>query len=111
MLHSTMKYNWSDSNFYGTKQKRYFSYLDTMLKRLFKEALKQKTELNPELLEQIMNLTARQNTIVHSITKLFETMDGAQRLMDIEQLINAIPAATLAEARDVVKKNNSNWGI
>ena len=96
---------WNDGSYYGIRSKRYFKYLDTMVVKLFKEAAKQNVEVNPKLLEQILNITARQNSIVHSIIKLIEALDNNQRLMDIEHLINSIPAGTLAEAA----RNNPDW--
>ena len=102
---------WNDGSYYGIRTKRYFKYLDTMLVKLFKEATKQNVEVNPVLLQQILNITARQNSHVHTITKLIESADGNQRIMDIEHLINAIPAETLREARDTVRRSNPQWGI
>ena len=89
---------WSDGSYYGIRTKRYFNYLDTMLRRLFKEAMAQGTSVSPEVLEQILRLTARQNHLVYTITKLNETMDLNQRLMDMEKLLQAIPPELLSKS-------------
>ncbi len=101
---------WNDASYYGIRTKRYFKYLDTMLTKLFKEATKQNVEVNPALLEQILNITARQNNLTHTITKLVEVLDTNQRLMDMENLVHSIPAGTLAKAaRESEDWKNRGW--
>ena len=75
--------------------------IDKMIIKLFKRVNDEtltKAEL-ADLLEQILKLTGRQNTLAHTITKLVETLDTNQRLLDIEKLINSVPPEAIAAAR------------
>lgn len=103
---------WNDASYFGIRTMRYFKYLDTMLIKLFKEAGKQNADVNPELLEQILNITARQNTNIHTITKLVEVFDNNQRLLDIEKLINLAEPGSLAKAaRESEDWKNKGWEL
>ncbi len=90
---------WNNGTYYGKKTKTYFKKLDKLLIKLFDNALSNNQSITPELLDQILKITGRQNTLAHTITKLVETLDTNQRLLDIEKLINSIPASAIAQAR------------
>jgi SulP family sulfate permease len=51
------------------------------------------------MIDRIVKLSGRQNSFAHSVTKLVETLDTNQRLIDIEKLLNAIPVEAIAAAR------------
>ena len=63
-----------------------------------KEAIASGTPVKPETLELIVRLTGRQTVLIHSVTKLIETADTNQRLMNIESLLDAISPEALREA-------------
>ncbi len=90
---------WNNGSYYGKRTKRYFNYLDRLLSKLFKEALDDNNNISSEQLEQIIKITGRQNTLAHTITKLVETLDTNQRLLDIEKLLNSVPPEAIARAR------------
>ncbi len=92
---------WNNGAYYGRKTKKYFRHLDTLITKLFKK-LNDDSLTHAQLtetLEIILKLTGRQNTLAHTITKLVETLDTNQRLLDIEKLINSIPPDAIARAR------------
>ncbi len=98
-IKSLTEYRWNEGSYYGKKTKIYFRKLDKLLMKLFNEALNDNQTITPELLDRILKITGRQNTLAHTITKLVETLDTNQRLQDIERLINSIPPDAIAKAR------------
>ena len=90
---------WNNGSYYGQRTKRYFNYLDRLVTKLFKEALDDDNKISPDQLDQIIKITGRQNTLAHTITKLVETLDTNQRLLDIEKLLNSVPPEAIARAR------------
>ncbi len=90
---------WNNGSWYGMRTKRYFNYLDRIVVKLFKQALDDNTKIDADLLDHIIKITGRQNTLAHTITKLVETLDTNQRLLDIEKLINSVPPDAIARAR------------
>ena len=91
---------WNNGSYYGKKTKRYFMMLDKMIIKLFNKIGESDnlTSVN-ESMELILKLTGRQNTLAHTITKLVETLDTNQRLLDIEKLLNSVPPEAIARAR------------
>ena len=92
---------WNDGTFYGRKTKRYFVYLDRLIIKMFKQLLTDDIPINNDQLDKLLKMTGRQNTLAHTITKLVETLDTNQRLLDIERLINSIPPDAIAKAREI----------
>ena len=92
-------YNWNEGAYYGKKTKTYFKWLDTIIMRLFKDAADETRPVDKDALETLVKLTGRQNTLAHTITKLVETLDTNQRLLDIEKLLNSVPPEAIARAR------------
>ncbi len=91
---------WNDGSLYGKKTRRYFMYLDKLIIKLFKQLLDDGQSINNDQLDKLLKMTGRQNTLAHTITKLVETLDTNQRLLDIEKLINSIPPDAIAKARE-----------
>ncbi len=104
-----MKTGWFDINFMGKKQKRYFKLLDKMLIKLFKEAAKQDGVIQPELFDQIIKLTGRQNTTSTAIAKMYADVIADNRVKDIEFIIEQIPAEALQKAAEHPRWKNRNW--
>jgi len=100
-----MGYAWNDSSYYGKRTKRYYKFLDTLLKKLFKQAAEQ-TPLDAELLDQIIKLTGRQNDFTRTIMKLVETMDIIQRLTDLEKKVQLISPGSGAHTSEF---NTAKW--
>lgn len=91
---------WNDGSLYGLKTKKYFLMIDKMIIKLFNQSMAIDQTIDNDTLDKLLKLTGRQNTLAHTITKLVETLDTNQRLLDIEKLINSIPPDAIAKARE-----------
>lgn len=101
--------SWYDVSYMGKKQKRYFKFLDTILIKQLKEAVKQEGKLEPELFDQIIRLTGRQNTISMAIAKMYGDVIADQRMNDIEFLIEQMSPEELQKAIQHPRWKNRNW--
>ena len=90
---------WNDGSLYGLKTRKYFLMIDKMIIKLFNQMIDE--TIDNDTLDKLLKLTGRQNTLAHTITKLVETLDTNQRLLDIEKLINSIPPQAIAQAREL----------
>ncbi len=101
-----MTVKWDNGAYFGTRQKRYYKFLDSLLMKLLKQAKDEGVNVSNETLDRIIVLTGRQNTLVNSITKLVENLSINQKVDDIERIIMKVPAGALSEAM----KDDSVWG-
>jgi len=102
---------WFDITYMGKRQKRYFKLLDKMLLKLFKQAAKQEGTIQPELFDQIIKLTGRQNTTSTAISKMYADTLSEERYDDMRFLLEQVPAEALRKAAEHPRWKNRNWAF
>jgi len=95
---------WHDISYFGKKQKRYYKFLDTILMRLLKQAVKENGKLDAELFDQIIKLTGRQNQTGLAIAKMYSDVSIQEDMKQIKCIIDNVSPEVLQEA---VK--NTEW--
>lgn len=88
---------WDNGTRYGKKLAAYFTKLDTLIQRQFKQAAAE--GLTIEEHDKLLRTLHRQTTIVYSIQKLREGIDTNKRIEDLEQLIKAATPEAIAAAQ------------
>jgi len=88
--------SWTNQAYYGLKLKKDFSLLDTLLKKY------RGVDLDDLEIDTMLKMMKHKATVAMNITSMMEKMDTANRLENMEAIINAVTPEALAEAKKII---------
>ena len=88
--------SWTNQSYYGLKLKKDFSLLDTLLKKY------RDRDLDDLEIDTMLKMMKHKATVAMNITTMMEKMDTANRLENMEAIINAVTPEALAEAKKII---------
>ena len=88
--------SWTNQAYYGLKLKKDFSLLDTLLKKY------RGVDLDDLEIDTMLKMMKHKATVAMNITTMMEKMDTANRLENMEAIINAVTPEALAEAKKII---------